>query len=86
MQIAAHAGLAADLTPRASAITAQMGDLACRMWQQSADSWYQRDPAAAAAMQGTLVARCYDRLAAHALNIARRTAYLARPRANGPPR
>jgi phosphate transport system protein len=115
MQIAAHAGLAADLTPRASAITAQMGDLACRMWQQAADSWYQRDPAvatalcrldqemdglhasltaelaterttAAAAMQATLVARCYDRLAAHALNIARRTAYLARPPANGPPR
>jgi phosphate uptake regulator len=76
------------------------------MWRQAADSWYQRDRAAAAALAGrgqamdelhaslaaelgagqmtapaamemTLVARCYQRLGAHAVNIARRAAYLA---------
>jgi phosphate uptake regulator len=32
---------------------------------------------APAAMESTLVARCYQRLGAHAVNIARRSAYLA---------
>jgi phosphate transport system protein len=36
---------------------------------------------AAAAMDMTLVARCYQRLGAHAVNIARRVAYLAGPAA-----
>jgi len=109
MQIADRAGLAAPgggLTPRARALAAQMGDFASGMWRQAADSWYQRDRAAAAALAGcgqemnelhaslaaelaagqttapaamemTLVARCYQRLGAHAVNIARRSAYLA---------
>ena len=109
MQVADRAGLAAPgggLTPRARALTAQMGDLVGRMWSQAADAWYQRDRAAAAAlaaraqeidelhaslaaelgagqvtvpaaMETTLVARCYQRLGAHAVNIARRSAYLA---------
>ena len=34
-----------------------------------------------AAMEMTLVARCYERLGAHAVNIARRVAYLAGPAA-----
>ena len=34
-----------------------------------------------AAMEMTLIARCYQRLGAHALNIARRVTYLAGPRA-----
>jgi hypothetical protein len=33
-----------------------------------------------ATMEMTLVARCYERLGAHAVNIARRVAYLAGPR------
>jgi phosphate transport system protein len=109
MQVAARAGLAAPgggLTPRSRAIAGQMGDLASQMWQQAADSWYQRDRAAAAALAGlgremdelhaslaaelaagqttapaamemTLAARCYQRLGAHALNVARRVTYLA---------
>lgn len=32
-------------------------------------------------MEMTLVARCYERLGAHAVNIARRVAYLAGPAA-----
>jgi phosphate transport system protein len=37
--------------------------------------------AAPVTMEMTLVARCFDRLAAHAVNIARRVAYLAGPAA-----
>ncbi len=83
-----------------------MGDLAADMWRQAADSWYQRDRAAAeilserdedmdelhasliaelaagqmavpVAMEMALVARDYERLGAHAVNIARRVLYLA---------
>jgi len=83
-----------------------MGNLASIMWRQAADSWYQRDRAAAVAlseldndmddlhaglvaelasgqmaipvtMEMTLVARFYERLGAHAVNIARRVIYLA---------
>ena len=83
-----------------------MGDLATGMWQQAADSWYERDrdpPTALAekdegmdelhasltaelaagqisvpvAMEMALVARDYERLGAHAVNIARRVVYLA---------
>src|SRR6202161_3914610 len=39
-----------DLTARARGLIARMGDLASEMWRQAADSWYQRDPAAAAAL------------------------------------
>lgn len=109
MQVADRAGLASasgGLTPRSRAIARQMGDLASQMWRQAADSWYQRDRTAAAALAGpgqkmddlhasltgdlaagqttahvaietALVARCYQRLAAHAVNIARRVTYLA---------
>jgi phosphate transport system protein len=83
-----------------------MGELASEMWRQAADSWYQRDRAAAAAlaerdegldelhgslvaelaagqtavpvaMEMALIARDYERLGAHAVNIARRVIYLA---------
>jgi phosphate transport system protein len=95
-----------DLTPRARGLVARMGELATDMWRQAADSWYQRDRAAAAAlserdegldelhgsliaelaagptavpvaMEMALVARDYERLGAHAVNIARRVVYLA---------
>jgi phosphate transport system protein len=94
------------LTPRARALVEAMGDLAADMWRQAADSWYQRDRAAAAllterdegmdelhasltaelaagqisvpvAMEMALIARDYERLGAHAVNIARRVVYLA---------
>ncbi len=90
-----------DLTPRAKALVERMGDLASEMWRKAADSWYQRDRTAAAAlaerdedmdelhssltaelasgqmavpvaMEMALVARDYERLGAHAVNIARR--------------
>jgi len=113
MQVADRASLAApdgSLTPRARALAAQMGDLASQMWRQAADSWYQRDRTAAAALAGrgqkmdelhaslaaelaagqatapvtmeaALVARCYQRLGARAVNIACRVVYLAGPAA-----
>jgi phosphate transport system protein len=108
VHIGAAAGhlLEEDLTPRARALVARMGDLAAEMWRQAADSWYQRDRATAAAlaerdegldelhasliaelaaghtavpvaMEMALVARDYERLGAHAVNIARRVMYLA---------
>jgi len=95
-----------DLSPRARGIVERMGSLASDMWRQAADCWYQRDRAAAAAveerddemdelyssligelasgrmalpvtMEMTLVARFYERLGDHAVNIARRVVYLA---------
>jgi phosphate transport system protein len=95
-----------DLTARSKGLVARMGDLASEMWRQAADSWYQRDRAAAqllserdegldelhasliaelasgptsvpVAMEMALVARDYERLGAHAVNIARRVIYLA---------
>jgi phosphate transport system protein len=108
VHIAASAGhlVDDDLTMRARGLVARMGDLASEMWRQAADSWYQRDPAAAAAlaerdegldelhgslvaelaagataipvaMEMALIARDYERLGAHAVNIARRVVYLA---------
>jgi phosphate transport system protein len=108
VHICASAGhiLSEDLTPRASGLVARMGDLAAEMWNKSADSWYERDREAAAAlaerdegmdqlhasltaelaagqmgvpvaMEMALVARDYERLGAHAVNIARRVVYLA---------
>jgi phosphate transport system protein len=108
IQAASHAGFAAraGLTPRSLTLATEMARLATSMWQQAADSWYNRDRTAAAAlaeparqmealhaslaaelatgqmsapvtMEMTLLARCYQRLGAHAVNIARRVAYLA---------
>ncbi|HEX9040916.1 MAG TPA: phosphate signaling complex protein PhoU [Trebonia sp.] len=108
VHICASAGhiLSGDLTPRAGGLVARMGDLATEMWRQAADSWYERDRDAAAAlaerdegmdelhasltaelaagqmavpvaMEMALVARDYERLGAHAVNIARRVVYLA---------
>jgi phosphate transport system protein len=100
-----------DFSPRSRGIVERMGNLASDMWRQAADCWYQRDRAAAAAveerddemdelysslnaelasgkmsipvtMEMTLVARFYERLADHAVNIARRVVYLA----GAPPR
>jgi phosphate transport system protein len=98
--------LSQDLSTRSRGLVEGMGNLASVMWRQAADSWYQRDRAAAAAlreldndmdelhasliaelasgqmaipvtMEMTLVARFYERLGAHAVNIARRVIYLA---------
>jgi phosphate transport system protein len=95
-----------DLSPRTRGLVERMGTLASSMWRQAADSWYQRDRAAAVAlseqddvmdelhasliaelasgqmavpvtMEMTMVARDYERLAAHAVNISRRVQYLA---------
>jgi phosphate transport system protein len=116
VHIGASAGhlLEEDLTPRARALVARIGDLAADMWRQAADSWYQRDRDAAAAvaehdeglddlhasliaelaaghtavpvaMEMALVARDYERLGAHAVNIARRVVYLAGTAPRKPP-
>lgn len=108
VEIANRAGdrLGEDLTPAGRGLVKQMGDLACAMWRDAADSWYQRDRSAAGAltkrdekmrdlhaalvadlatgrmalpvtMEMTLVARFYERLGAHAVNIARRVVFLA---------
>ena len=98
--------LSDDLSPRSRGIVDRMGNLVSDMWRQAADSWYQRDRSAAAAlaerdeemdelytsliaeiasgrmaipvtMEMTLVARFYERLGDHAVNIARRVIYLA---------
>ena len=112
MQIASRAGRirGEDLSPRSRGLVERTGELASGMWREAADSWYERDRAAVAAlgerdeemgelhasltaelaagwitlpvaMEMTLVARCYERLGAHAVNIARRVAYLAGPAA-----
>ena len=108
LQIAIRAdlGRGGDLSPRARGLVEWMGNLASDLWRQAADSWYQRDRSAAAAlaerneemdqlhaalttelasgqmpipvtMEMTLVARFYQRLGDHAVNIARRVTYLA---------
>jgi phosphate transport system protein len=52
MQIASRAAhiLSNDLTPRTRGLVERMGNLAAAMWRQAADSWYQRDRSAAAAL------------------------------------
>ncbi|HEU5389351.1 MAG TPA: PhoU domain-containing protein [Streptosporangiaceae bacterium] len=40
--------LSDDLSPRCRGLIERMGALAAEMWRQAADSWYQRDRAAAA--------------------------------------
>jgi phosphate transport system protein len=108
MQIATRGShiLSEDLTARTRGLVERMGTLAAAMWRQAADSWYQRDRSAAAAlgeqdedmdelhasliaelasgqmavpvtMEMTLATRDYERLGAHAVNIARRVLYLA---------
>jgi phosphate transport system protein len=108
MQIATMANhiVSEDLSPRSRGLVERMGSLASAMWRQAADSWYQRDRAAASAlaerdeemdelhaslvaelasgrmsvpvtMEMTLAARAFERLGAHAVNIARRVVYLA---------
>jgi phosphate transport system protein len=107
-QIASRAGhvLSDDLSPRSRRLIERMGALVSSMWQQAADSWYERDRAMAlklserddeldelnasliaelasgrialpVTMEMTLVSWFYERLAAHAVNIARRVIYLA---------
>jgi len=108
MQIANRAGhvLSDDLSLRSRRLIERMGSVVSGMWQQAADSWYQRDRSVALAlsqrddeldelnasliaelaagqialpvtMELTLVSWFYERLAAHAVNIARRVVYLA---------
>ena len=40
----------ADLSPRSRELVERMGNLASDMWRRTADSWYQRDHSAAAAL------------------------------------
>jgi phosphate transport system protein len=108
VHIAEHAThfLSDDLSPRARGLVQRMGDVSGDMWNQATNAWYQRDPAAAEALEErdddldslhsaltaelaagrmslpvtmdmTLVARYYERLGDHAVNIARRVVYLA---------
>ena len=42
--------LSDDLSPRCRGLVERMGALASEMWRQAADSWYQRDRSAAAAL------------------------------------
>ena len=53
VQIAARANhiLSEDLSPRTRGLVERMGNLASGMWRQAADSWYQRDRSAAAALR-----------------------------------
>jgi phosphate transport system protein len=109
-QIAARAGhlLAGEMSPRCRGLIERMGELACDMWAQAADGWYQRSACAAAdlakacdevhelhtsliaelasgrmpspvVIEMALVARFYERLGDHAVNIIRRMGYLAGP-------
>jgi phosphate transport system protein len=115
VQIASRSNhlLGEDLSARTRGIVERMGTLASEMWRQAVDSWYQRDPSAALAleerddemdelhasliaelaaggmslpvtMEMTLVARFYERLGDHAVNIARRVVYLAGPAKDQP--
>ena len=54
INIASRAGLipATDLSPAVLDLTAQMADLASRMWQHAADAWYNRDRTATTALAG----------------------------------
>ena len=51
--IAARANhiLSEDLSPRCRGLVERMGTLASEMWRHAADSWYQRDRSAAAALR-----------------------------------
>jgi phosphate transport system protein len=51
-QIASRARhlLAAEMSPRCRGLIERMGELARDMWRQTADSWYQRNRSAAAAL------------------------------------
>ena len=55
----------------------EMGGLHASLTAELAAGWITLP----VAMEMTLVARCYERLGAHAVNIARRVAYLAGPAA-----
>jgi phosphate transport system protein len=52
MQVASRANhiLDADLSLRCRGLVERMGNLASEMWRDAADSWYQRDRSAAAAL------------------------------------
>ncbi len=52
MQIASRANhiLGEDLSLRSRGLVERMGEIASEMWRQAADSWYQRDRLAAAAL------------------------------------
>ena len=39
-----------DFPPGVHSLTSQAGELACGMWQQAADAWYNRDPSALPAL------------------------------------
>ena len=52
LQIASRANhiLSEDLSPRSRGLIGRMGSQVSEMWQQAADSWYQRDRAVALAL------------------------------------
>ncbi len=105
-------GLSEELTPRARGLIERMGGVGTEMWREAADAWYERDAAAAlalnerdeemnelhaaltaelgggrmtlpVAMDMALVARFYERLGDHAVNVARRVVYLVGQGSNG---
>jgi phosphate transport system protein len=53
MQIASRANhiLGEDMSLRSRGLVERMGGIASEMWRQAADSWYQRDRSAAAALE-----------------------------------
>jgi phosphate transport system protein len=53
MQIASRANhiLGEDMSVRSRGLVERMGGIASEMWRQAADSWYQRDRSAAAALE-----------------------------------
>jgi phosphate transport system protein len=53
MQIASRANhiLGEDLSARSRGLVERMGGIASEMWREAADSWYQRDRSAAAALE-----------------------------------
>lgn len=99
-------GLDPELTPRVRGLVTNMGRVGVEMWRRCADAYAERDPDAAAIIDGiddqmddlhvsltaeissgvlsvpvviemALVARFYERLGDHAVNIAKRIRYLA---------
>lgn len=98
-------GLGIELSHRSRGMIEQMGEIACEMWQRTADAYADRDAAAAAALEeldddldelhvlitaeiasgsmtvpvaieAALVARFYERLGDHAVNLSRRVGAL----------
>jgi phosphate transport system protein len=82
--------LGADLTPRIRGIVERMGRVGVELWRKATEAYVSRDPDAAShmrildnemddlhAIEMALVARFYERLGDHAVNVAERIRYIA---------